>query len=565
MSGLTPKRGISQGGSGSAKKRRLVTESYDEKLERRHENRQSLFGRNNITSCRSSPRQRGAEQSSRQEEFLKRRNLTTGEKVVKPKSPSVSHCRTKNSVGVDTTVTASTADPQLILVPSQQNLIAVTQMSPQFTSANDGMSFSNQLSHRGTKDSSPTFAMSTLIRSDTVFKKVSKKDKATQVPSAESNGFGNGSRKEASQQTECGVAVLDQEIWQLSEYLKEALHREVMLKQKMAILQQLLATVLQAAEKSWKVQLDDDSLRCKLLSLETQLHTWAQNHSRDSVKESMIEMQEQKLKYENVAKEALRRAIEEKNAAEQSLDNVQRSLREAEQESAHWKESYHRAMADCAEVTAQHSRTTDQLHVVESRLQRAESDGVVLRNLQNKLEAVENETQKLLNQIDGLKEDNELKQKQLLISRAELQKAEEQQERMVSMITNLQDTLQKKFTEATEQEKTVLQNGEFRARIEQREVALQLEIRQLTDRLERQSHQLHAKQEECSELHSKLVAVWNEHHAHFKHQQGPQDEPGTFQKRPAQRRCCRCVAFVLMAAMVAGFAVLWANLDKIPF
>ncbi|XP_072135070.1 TRAF3-interacting JNK-activating modulator-like isoform X1 [Mobula birostris] len=554
MTGLSPKRGLSQSGAGSAKKRRLVTESYEEKLERRHENRQSLFGRNNVTSCRSSPKRRGAEQSSRQEEFLKRRNLTADDSVAKTKAPAVAHCRGEGVGGVNTGSPAQ----------SPPTLIKVTQVFPQVGLANGGLSFSSQLSQRAAKDSTLSFLTNTLNQTDAIFKKVSKRDKATQVPPADSGGFGNVSQKEASQQTECGVAVLDQEIKQLSEYLKEALHREVMLKQKMAVLQQLLATLLQAAEKSWKVQLNDDSLRCKLQSLETQLHTWAQNHSKDSVKESMIEMQEQKLKYESMAKESLQRAIEEKTTAEQSLDNVKRSLREEEQESAHWKESYHRAMAECAELTAQCSETTDRLHVIESKLQRAESDGTALRNLQSKLETVENQTQELLNQIEALKEDNELKQKQLLISRAELQIAEEQQQRMASTIMNLHSTLQNQVTDTAEQEITVLQNGESYARTEQREVALQLEIRQLKEQLERQLHQLHAKQEECAGLHLELAAVQNERQAQLKQQQGPRNEPGRVKKRPSQRRCCRCVAFLLMAAMVAGFAVLCANLDKIP-
>lgn len=35
---------------------------------------------------------------------------------------------------------------------------------------------------------------------------------------------------------------------------QEALHRELLLKQKMVILQELLATLLHASEKSWQVQ-----------------------------------------------------------------------------------------------------------------------------------------------------------------------------------------------------------------------------------------------------------------------------------------------------------------------
>ncbi|XP_078402677.1 TRAF3-interacting JNK-activating modulator isoform X2 [Cetorhinus maximus] len=536
MMGSSPKRGLSPGAPDLTKKRRLFVESYDEKLERRHENHLNLIGRNNITTCRSSPRERNVEQNSRQVQFLKRRNITIDEEEIKQKPSKVTRHRVERTAATATSATPAATTPEVGLKPSQQNLTAVSQMSPRFMLCGNGTPLANEHSHWGAKDSNFSFHIDAPLQYDTAIKKVSKRNKATQVPSDTPGEIGELMRKEASQQTECGVAVLDEEIQQLSEYLKEALHRELMLKKKLTLLQQLLATVLQLTEKSWKVQLDDDSMRCKLQSLESQLHIWAQNHSRDSMKESMIEMQEQKLKYELVAKESLQRAIREKTAAEQTLANVQRSLSLAEQESAHWKEKSDRVQADCAELTIRHLETTDQLHITQSKLQRAEKDNMLLRNLQTKLEVVESETQKLLDQIDVLREENELHQEQLLTSKEKLQKMEEQKQKMASTISSLQDMVQKKTIQTTTQEKAMQQNDLFSARREHHHQALQLKVTELSDQMERQSALLHAKEQECIELHSKLTLVQNEHRACLKELQNQQDKLKRFQKKPAQVR-----------------------------
>ncbi|XP_010071583.1 PREDICTED: TRAF3-interacting JNK-activating modulator-like [Pterocles gutturalis] len=68
---------ISRPGKARPRHRR-AGESYDEKCERRHETRENLRRRNNVTTCRHLGR--GAEepaQSPRQREFLRRRNLAS--------------------------------------------------------------------------------------------------------------------------------------------------------------------------------------------------------------------------------------------------------------------------------------------------------------------------------------------------------------------------------------------------------------------------------------------------------------------------------------------------------
>ncbi|XP_038676204.1 TRAF3-interacting JNK-activating modulator isoform X1 [Scyliorhinus canicula] len=562
MMGSSPKRVLSPGEPDLSKKRRLFAESYDEKLERRHENHLNLIGRNNITTCRRSPRERNVEQNSRQVQFLKRRNLTIDEEEIKQKPSKVTRHRVERRAETATYAAAATAAPEVGLKLSQQKSTAVSQMSPHFLSSSNGTPLANQHSHWGTKNPNFSFHISATVQCDTANKKVSKRDKAIQVPSDTDSEL---MKKEASQQTDCGIAILDKEIQQLSEYLKEALHRELMLKKKLTLLQQLLATVFQAAEKSWKVQLDDDLANCKLQSLENQLHTWAQNHSRDTVKESMIEMQKQKLKYELVAKETLQRTIKEKMAIEETLASAQRSLSEAEGESVHWKVQCGRAKADCAELTLRHRETTDQLNISDGKLQTAINDNLWLRNLETKLGVVESEKQKLLDQISALKEDKDLIQEQLQTSQAKLQKMEEQKETLASTISSLQEMVKKQAIQTTAQKKVMQQNDLFSARSEHRHQALQQQISELRDQLERQSALLHAKEKECSELHSELTHVQSEHRAWLEKLQLPRDQSKRFQKKPAQRRCCRCVAFLLLGAAITGFAVLWANMDNIPF
>lgn len=48
-------------------------------------------------------------------------------------------------------------------------------------------------------------------------------------------------------------SMYSQELFQLSQYLQEALHREQMLEQKLATLQRLLAVTQEASDTSWQV------------------------------------------------------------------------------------------------------------------------------------------------------------------------------------------------------------------------------------------------------------------------------------------------------------------------
>uniref|UniRef100_A0A8C9UHT7 TRAF3 interacting protein 3 n=1 Tax=Serinus canaria TaxID=9135 RepID=A0A8C9UHT7_SERCA len=174
---------------------------------------------------------------------------------------------------------------------------------------------------------------------------------------------------DSSQQTDWGIAVLNKEMVQLSNYLKEALHRELLLKQKMVILQELLSTLLQASEKSWQGQLNEDKLRCKLRVLENQLQACTQSYSKECMKKILIEMEDQKQTYEQKAKEALQKMLEDKLLTEQQLQNSQRSLAEMREDLALWKEHHATLKAELTKETTAHTELRNSFQALQSELQ----------------------------------------------------------------------------------------------------------------------------------------------------------------------------------------------------
>lgn len=172
-------------------------------------------------------------------------------------------------------------------------------------------------------------------------------------------------KNDASQQTNYGVAVLDKDIIQLSEYLKEALQRELVVKQKMVVLQDLLSALLQASDSSWKGQLNEDKLKDKLRSLENQLFTCTQRQAPWGVKKALLQMEAERSSLEQKAKESLQRALQERL----QLQSTQRSLALAEQKCEEWKCQCEALKEDCSSLGARCQELESRLHMLQSKLQ----------------------------------------------------------------------------------------------------------------------------------------------------------------------------------------------------
>ncbi|MBV97278.1 TRAF3-interacting JNK-activating modulator, partial [Eschrichtius robustus] len=220
-------------------------QSYEAKCERRQETRESRRCRPNVTTCRQAgkaPRtqQREQLQRARQQQFFRRRNLKVEEKG-KAQSPQAREPGPSRRPGQAADVKEPLSWANRISSPRQQ------------VSGTSSEVFANQHqppsgAWRDPADHLPSRAGG-LPPQDSSIQKPPKHHRGTQTKAEETQPT---IKNDASQQTNYGVAVLDKEIIQLSEYLKEALQRELVLKRKMVILQDLLSALIRASDSSWK-------------------------------------------------------------------------------------------------------------------------------------------------------------------------------------------------------------------------------------------------------------------------------------------------------------------------
>ncbi|XP_009572774.1 PREDICTED: TRAF3-interacting JNK-activating modulator [Fulmarus glacialis] len=239
---------------------------------------------------------------------------------------------------------------------------------------------------------------------------------------------------------------------QLSNYLKEALHRELLLKQKMVILQELFSMLLQASEKSWQGQLNEDKLKCKLRALENQLQACTQSYSKECVKKILIEMEDQKQTYEQKAKEALQKILEDKLQTEQQLQNSQRSLAATREDLAFWKEHSTTLKAELTKTTTAHIELENSFHILQSELQRADAQN---EQLSQALRSLQSEHTALHRRASALREDNDLKAKHISTIEDKLQKEQNQKVTLEAKISHLHNLMQNQTNEQKSQEAMV--------------------------------------------------------------------------------------------------------------
>ncbi|XP_069731944.1 TRAF3-interacting JNK-activating modulator [Phaenicophaeus curvirostris] len=396
---------------------RRASESYDEKCERRHEKRENLRWRNNRTTCRRIQRRTGQPaQSPRQREFLRRRNLASD--------------AGRTSLGQELEARIP-ADHSSRLDLRSSILLQKPWNCPTFSPAHSPLHLNISA------EAAPR-------------RGVSVSTQGTQTLTHPSPGL-----KDSSQQTDCGIAVFNKEMVQLSNYLKEALHRELLLKQKMLILQELFSTLLEASEKSWQGQLNEDKLKCKLRALENQLQACTQSYPKECVKKLLIEMEDQKQTYEQKAKEALQKMLEDKLQTEQQLQNSQRSLAATREDLAFWKEHYTSLKAELTKVTTAHTELENNFHVLQSKLQQTATQK---EQLQQALCSLQSEHAMLHQRASALQEDNDLKAEHISTVEDKLQKEQNQKVMLEATISHLNNLIQsqnkrQKSQEGTEQRK----------------------------------------------------------------------------------------------------------------
>ncbi|KAM6325595.1 sarcolemmal membrane-associated protein isoform 22-T22 [Podargus strigoides] len=234
-------------------------------------------------------------------------------------------------------------------------------------------------------------------------------------------------------------SMYSQELFQLSQYLQEALHREQMLEQKLATLQRLLTVTQEASDTSWQALIDEDRLLSRLEVMGNQLQACSKNQTEDSIRKELIALQEDKHNYETTAKESLRRVLQEKIEVVRKLSEVERSLSNTEDECTHLKEMNERTQEELRELANKYNGAvneikdlSDKLKVAEGRQEEIQQKGLAeKKELQHKIDEMEEREQELQAKIEALQADNDFTNERLtalqdkIIDEGHLTKVEE--------------------------------------------------------------------------------------------------------------------------------------------
>uniref|UniRef100_A0AAZ3Q1Y3 Sarcolemmal membrane-associated protein n=1 Tax=Oncorhynchus tshawytscha TaxID=74940 RepID=A0AAZ3Q1Y3_ONCTS len=216
-------------------------------------------------------------------------------------------------------------------------------------------------------------------------------------------------------------SMYSQELFQLSQYLQEALHREQMLEQKLATLQRLLATTQEASESSWQALIDEDRLLSRLEVMGNQLQSYSKNQTEDGMRNELVALQEDKHNYETTAKESLRKVLQEKIEVVRKLSEVERSLSNTEDECTHLKEMNERNQEELRELANKYNGAineikdlTDKIKLAEGRQEELTQRGQMeKKELQLCIDELEEKEQALQARIEALQADNDFTNERL--------------------------------------------------------------------------------------------------------------------------------------------------------
>nr|XP_056701156.1 TRAF3-interacting JNK-activating modulator [Euleptes europaea] len=519
----------------------LMHETYEDKYERRQEKHENLRRRNNITICRLVAKRQSREpkeilQSPRQKEFFRRRNLIAEEQGKKQgRSPPGKMA-------------------SLVLENKMEDFAEVSSgRFPKSSPTNQIVSWNNSTFHLSPSKSVEQSFSDGFIHSKFNSWGISSENKATVKVSISCKGTqtineSTALKKNSGQQTDCGIAVLDKEIIQLSNYLKEALHRELLLKKKLMILQELLAMLLQAAEKSWQGQINEDKLKSRVSVLENQLQTSTQSYSKRGLKKILLEVEAQKQNYEQKAKESLQKLLEEKLQAERQLQNAQRVLAVAEEDCTLWKEHYNTLKKDWSQLTDKHIELENKLHVLENKLQWSDTQNSQLHQV---LQNLESERVTLCSKIDALQVDNRLTVEHVSAMEGRLKTEERQKlaleetikrlhiDQDISMKSQVHSPAKDRLSDLSKDHKRAKENS-------------------LQDQLQERTSQFTTKEEECRDLRCELEVLCHEYRSCLIKLQQCRDEFNNSQRKRAQRRHNHWIP-LLMVVMATAMVAYLAN------
>ncbi|XP_071332099.1 TRAF3-interacting JNK-activating modulator isoform X2 [Trachinotus anak] len=530
---------------------------FDHKAEVRAEKREHLRGRNNVTSCRSPTRELDTKliknelKEKRHLEFLRRRSvspelcgMSTRTKpspktfTVKPHSSS-SKLKTFHT-NIQTTPAAN-GHPKMILTPDSGKTDGpststwaslwseqVTLMRQekghsrkQTSTSTSVIKESNQ--HRMNKENSinaQRTSIKTFIRTENIHQKSSHQTE---------KNLQKKTLREAGVQTESGlITVKESDVQRLADYLQEALWREEAMKKKLAALQESTSNLLNSSNMIWTARCSEDLLRNKIKALESQLQICLQKFPKDGVKKLVVQMEKQKLIYEEKALVALQKATQEKTEALSKAETLQGSLITAKAEALKWQSLYEELKLSSGQLRENQHLSNEQLQQLHSQVELSRAREAELRE---EVVLLQQEKKELLYNIRLLEQDNQ-------ILREEIEQLRDGDNESQDFM--MQDCL---TSEEAAPQLTLRRDSQVEEQLRHTEEKLRLKEREC----EELQTELHAMEQECQSSQARLSQCRDELRQ-LSHRRRSPMQSGSWWK---------VFVFFLLLLTVAGVAMLW--------
>ncbi|KAF7657889.1 hypothetical protein LDENG_00020840 [Lucifuga dentata] len=540
---------------------------FEQTLEIRAEKHEHLRGRNNVTSCRSPTREfdtkliKNELKEKRHLEFLRRRSVSpdwsglksgkvtnrSSRKKYSTKKFSVKHYGSNtNSDMLHTNIhnTISNGHPVMILSPNSSKTDdpntskwasfwseQVTQMTKgkrQVGSSNSISVMKESNQHRVKSTDEREKSVKAQKTSTKTFSHIEKFHQSQKFSLQTENMMRKKILQEASVQTECGfINVKESDIQRLAEYLQEALWREEVVKKKLVALQESASTLTNSSNKIWMARCSEDLLRNKIKALEAQLQVCLQKFPKDGVKKLVLQMEKQKMVYEEKALVALQKATQEKTEALNKAETLQEALITAKAEALRWQSLYEELKLNSRQLKESHNLYKEQLQQLHSQLEQSRAREAELKE---EVMSLKQEKTELEYNIDLLEEDN--------------QTLREDIQHLTDGSTEIQDFVVQVCPDSEEEEpqQTV-----------KRDSGVEEQLRHTQDKLR-------LKEKECEELQIELHTMEQECQSSQARLTQCRDELRQLSHHRRRRTLCgswwRVCVFIILLAVV-GVAMLW--------
>jgi len=126
--------------------------------------------------------------------------------------------------------------------------------------------------------------------------------------------------------------VSTQDLYNIDAYIRDAMHREANLENKLISLERLLSNIIGVTDNSWKALVAEDRLLSKIEFLENQLQYYKKDYGDDEIKQEICDLKQYKYSYQGMTKDCLKKEMEEKLKTIQKCQELETLLKHSTNE-----------------------------------------------------------------------------------------------------------------------------------------------------------------------------------------------------------------------------------------